>query len=199
MPVKAVAPTLFYPLQLQTMLVTIRGTAPLMTNHFSKKSEGDIAGAQNGEPKRGKVYRNPDQEYEDSKYKTVDGRDGFPVAGFRKAMIRAAKQNGMAMTDASEVFAMLGPEIVPLRCTPPHMDTRYAVLHKKTTTIAYRAMYDEWEVDLAIEFNKRAVTVEQLLVLLTTAGKLIGVGPLRPEKLGQYGKFEIKMTAEEAI
>jgi len=42
-----------------------------------------------------------------------------------------------------------------------------------------------------VQLNTSAVSIEQLANLFVIAGFAVGVGEWRPEKNGQYGRFEV--------
>ena len=56
-----------------------------------------------------------------------------------------------------------------------------------TRGLTYRPEYPEWQVRIAIEFNPRLVSQEQLLALVDQAGWGIGICEGRPEKSSALG------------
>ena len=180
-----------YELQLETLSVTEKGTAPLICHRFSERAQEQIEGKQQGAAKRGKAPRDPDAEMSDSCYRLPDGQFGFPGIAFKQAIVRAAKAAGIAMTDARGAFQISG-DLLPLRAGDPQLRADRVVIGKQTTTIAYRPQFWPWEIDLEILYNVRSITAEQLINLLELAGFGVGVGDWRPECNGQFGRFQVK-------
>jgi hypothetical protein len=60
-----------------------------------------------------------------------------------------------------------------------------------TADIRYRGEFKQWSAILPITYNSRAISPEQILNLIMIAGFAIGIGEWRPERDGNYGRFEI--------
>ena len=101
--------------------------------------------------------------------------------------------DGMPMTEARGAFFVDG-DLVPLRCSEPYCQRSRVVLNRKTTSIAYRACYEEWEADLSISYQENVITVEQIINIIELAGFAVGVGAWRPACKGQFGRFQIKKS-----
>ena len=54
-----------------------------------------------------------------------------------------------------------------------------------------RAKFDEWGVTFIVEADDELVDVPQLQRWLTIAGRRVGLGDWRPEKSGDYGRFDL--------
>jgi len=62
----------------------------------------------------------------------------------------------------------------------------------KTADIRHRAEFDDWYMDLEIEWNKNGpVTIDQIINLINLGGFTNGIGEWRPEKDGSYGTFRV--------
>ena len=180
-----------YELEISTVQVTVQGTSPLICHRFSEAAQEQIEGPQQGAAKRGKKSRDPQAEAELSLYRNSEGVNCFPAIAFKQAMVRAAKQCDMAMTDARTAFHVLG-DLLPIRGSDPVARADRVVIGRGTTTIAYRPMFDTWEIDLTIRHNARAISAEQIINLLEVAGFGVGVGDWRPECSGSFGMFRIR-------
>jgi len=181
-----------YPIELGHMVVTVRGITPLICHRFSEVNRDVIVRGQDGSAKRGKAPRDPEGEFRGALYiRPEDGKYGFPAIAFKKAMVRAAKNAGIAMTDARTTFHVIG-DLLEIRGSEPVMRSDRVVLQRKTTSVAYRPMFEEWEIDVPVRFNARAITAEQIVNLLQLAGFGVGIGDWRPERDGQFGMFEVK-------
>jgi len=180
-----------YELDLRRINVTVKGISPLITNRFSEENQEQIENKQQGGASKGKPPRDPKAEFLGAQYRTESGAYGLPAASFKEAMVRAAKPTDMAMTDARAFFQVPG-DLLPLRCSEPIMRTDRVVLNGRTTSVAYRPMFEEWEVDVPVVYNAMAISAEQIINLLELAGFGTGVGAWRPECKGSFGMFEVK-------
>jgi hypothetical protein len=194
-------------------VLTIKTTAisPLIQKKFSEKAIQQIEDAQQGKAKGKKPPKNPEQEflqcfhYIGRQAKTRKGlktaKFGIPAVAFKEAMVRAAKANDVAMTDAQRMFfvkATHGDLVEITSCSEPVMRTDHVRLQGKTADVRYRPMFEDWECTLTIEYNLRQVTAEQLVAWCNLAGFANGVGEWRPggkQSSGIYGRWEIT-TAE---
>ena len=173
----------------------IKGIQSLICHAFSERNIEMIESKQQKRAVGSKAARQPAQEAEASLYYTIDGKPGFPALGFRQAMISACRYvDDLPMTVARGAFFVDG-DLIPLRCSEPYLHRSRVVLNRKTTSIAYRACYEEWEADLSISYQENVITVEQIINILELAGFAVGVGAWRPACKGQFGRFEIKKGA----
>src|SRR5262245_20261452 len=92
------------PPNMAVVKLLIRGTAPYVSNRFSKRAgntmrEAQVAGSQ---AKKGKKREPKDFDacYEESKHISRDGWCGIPAPGFRTAMVDACRLVGFKMTHA---------------------------------------------------------------------------------------------------
>lgn len=182
------------------MMVTVEGMTALICNRFSERVKDEIEFDQTGGPKRKKKEpRNPEQEFIESLYRLPDGRYGFPVVAFKKAMVRACSTSEInaTMTDirqAVHISSPEGDELVSLTCSEPEMRTD-RVRHggqSKTTNLRYRPQFREWSATLIIRFNRSYLTRDKCLALLQEAGIGVGIGNWRPECNGWAGTFSIR-------
>lgn len=187
--------TKLYELDLQLIVVPIQGITPLLMNRFTKEVRKSIEDAQQGTAKRGKAPRDPEAEFKASQYRTESDELYVPGVAFKEAMVRAAKATGMAMVDARTAFHVVGQEL-PLVCSEPYMRSDRVVIGRGTTSMAYRAAIDEWEVEVPIRFNARAISAEQLVNLLQLAGFGVGILAWRVECKGSFGMFEVNTNGK---
>jgi hypothetical protein len=187
-----------YALKIARMVVTVRGTSPLLVNRFPEDAIATIEQSQQGAAKTKKAPRDPEKEWMNSRYVDHLGRDCLPAACFKESLVRAVSFiDGMAMTEARGAFFVDGDSI-PLRASDPYKHKARVVLNRKTTSIAYRACYDTWECDLPISYQENVITVEQLLNIIELAGFAVGVGAWRPQCRGQFGRFEVLKSSDRA-
>lgn len=65
------------------------------------------------------------------------------------------------------------------------------VVVQRNRILRTRAKFDEWAVDFIVEGEDDLVDGDHLTHWLTIAGRRIGLGDWRPEKSGNYGRFEL--------
>ena len=108
----------------QTAVFKIKGTAPLVIHRFSAKTKeqmrlkmetGKAAGS-----RKDREAKSTDSLYEDSRYRSAEGWDGFNAAAIRLAMIDACRLVGFKMNYAKmSVFVDKdGVDVTPIRLAP---------------------------------------------------------------------------------
>ena len=146
--------------------------------------------------------RVPEQEYEACFYRLEDGTYGFPCGAFKQAAIRAIKMiDGINMTDARQMFFILpdGRDVVhQIPCVriygEPVMRTD-EVKVQQSMDLRYRPEFPEWTATLRIEYDEDNISPSSIGSLLHRAGMSVGIGEWRPEKSGDFGRFELGNTA----
>lgn len=183
-------------LSIQKVVVQIIGISPLIVHRFTEKARKQIQDTQNGAAKSRKhARRNPEEEYEQAKHISLEGWEGFPVSGFKKAMVRAAKSVGIAMTDARVSF-FVEPDDKILQLVringKSDMRTDMVRLPNGSPDVRYRPEYKTWSASLTITFNEGVISLNQIFQLIETAGFSVGIGEGRPEKQGDtWGRFQL--------
>lgn len=183
-----------------------RAGSPLLMHRFSKKVEGQIAAKQTGKALGTRPPKDFEQEYLESMHvigarpKTEEEAQkatyGIPAVAFKNAIIRAATLNQMKMTEGRMVCFVLedAQGLVKIKTSGPKMDVRYVRISKKTADLRSRGIFEDWSATLRIEFNAKAITPQQLLALVSTAGRNVGLLEMRPSGVsssGDSGRFEI--------
>ena len=70
------------------------------------------------------------------------------------------------------------------------------VVVQRNRILRTRAKFDQWACDFTVEVDDELVDKDQLLTWLDIAGRRIGLGDWRPEKSGDYGRFEVENISE---
>ena len=131
---------------------------------------------------------------------------GFHIGGIKQSFITGAARSGMdvKMTELRGAFFLRGvgkhsntdyAEIVTSE--PPHMREDMVVVGgmSKAADLRYRGQFDHWEIPLIMQYNKNGkYSLEQLLNLVNAGGFATGIGEWRPEKDGQYGMYQLKIS-----
>jgi hypothetical protein len=185
-----------YELNLQTLEITVHGVTPLICNRFSEEKRSRMAGKQEKVARGARPARDPDQEFQDSLYHLAAGTGyGFPAVAFKRACVSACRwADTFPMTQGRGAFHVLG-DLLPISGSAPVMRTDRTVIGRGITTLAYRAMFECWEITFQVRYNAAFVSAEQIINLLELAGFAVGIGEWRPECDGNFGMFEIKRSS----
>lgn len=182
---------------LRQVTIPIVGVTPLIIHAWSEKSMKMIADKQAGKAQSKKHdIRNPDEEWKAARHMDASGKwEGYPAAGFKKAMIRGAKIIGLVMKDTQMAF------FVHADCEETQLVRIYGKSRMHTamvrvgigaSDIRYRPEYPEWKANLNIEFNAGNISIDQIHQLVKAAGYGCGIGEMRPEKGGfNFGRFKL--------
>lgn len=182
-PVRVTVPEI----QIGTMRCLLVGLSPLITDNGAS-SIPKLRSRQSGEGKIKKGAREPDKDYEASRY-LLDNKDAFPALGITKSMQTAAWR----FTDSSAkgLFTVKG-ELLHLKGTPKVFEKNVRNAGPgRVADLRYRAMYDNWSIEVEIEYLANFITLDQIVNLLRLAGRAVGIGNWRPEKGGPYGTFDV--------
>ena len=185
------------PLDLRRTKITLKGQN-LLCNRFSPSKKAKMLATQTGEANVGREKRDPKADFEGSLYtlpkKVGRCKYGFPSSAFKKAGVTAAGRfmDGAKMTHMRGAFHIVG-DMVPIKCTDGPVMHEATVRNKNgSADFRFRGLFPTWEVELEIEYNARAITLDQLVHSYELAGFGVGVGDWRPEKDGSFGRWEVK-------
>jgi hypothetical protein len=183
----------------ETALFPIVGTTPLITHAWSEKAKQEMRDKQTGKAKPKKEAKDPEADFQASKYRLPDGREAFPAVAFKAAIVNAARLfEGITMTELRQTVYVHGEGpnlLVPIQ-GESYMREDMVRIGMGTADLRYRACYQGWRAQLMISWVPNVCTLEQMVALIEAAG-LGGIGEWRPEKSksGQYGMFEIDTEA----
>jgi hypothetical protein len=188
-------------LDIRTVVIPIKGRSPLIVNQFNKKARDLMLDKQTGKATNKKhAIKVPENDYEGSKHISTEGWEGFPAAGFKGAMIRAAKSLGMVMTDVrTAFFIQADDELTQLVRIYGESRMREDMVRvgMGTADIRFRAEYPQWEANLTVEFNEGNISIDQIYQLVKMAGYGSGIGEMRPEKgKFNYGRFVLAQEVQ---
>lgn len=185
-------------LEIQRVTVRVVGDSPLIMHKWSDKAKEMMRAKQQKRATQGREAKNPKQEFEDSIHRLPDGTPGFPAIGFKAAAVTACTSiASVTKISARQAFHVIG-DLVPILGSKPKMREDMVRVGMGTADIRYRAEFWPWHADLEIAYNTRALSIEQIMNLLNTAGFGVGIGEWRPERDGQYGRFHCA-TDEENV
>lgn len=194
-----------------TMIVPIKGVTPLIVHKFSEKAKRQILESQQGKKKL-KEVRDPQAEYERCLYRMDlgDGKDhyGFPAVGFKACTVSGARflNDKRASMTAIRQFVFVHGIITPadpqglveIKGGEPRLREDAVRLggQSRSADVRYRAEFTEWSAELEVAFVPTSIDKESVLSLIDAGGQYVGVGEWRPERRGDFGRFEIDMGRE---
>lgn len=186
------------PMRLQTACVTIRGTTPLIQHKMSEKSKRQMRERKAGKKTRDREPCNPEVEFEEATYRLSDGSYAIPVISIKASMITAAHRDlGIEKTLVRKALFIEADEgtLVEMKTTGPKMREDVVRVQSGSADLRYRPEFQQWEVDLRIQYDQDLLTLDDIVNLLNRAGFGVGVGEWRPEKgPGLNGRFQVAMT-----
>ncbi|MCP4101198.1 MAG: hypothetical protein GY750_07210 [Lentisphaerae bacterium] len=149
--------------------------------------------------KQPKLERTPEEDAEAATYRTDDGEYGVPILAFKAAMISAAhKDLGIEKTVVRKslfIPPIYGARnIARMETDAPTIREDLVRIGAGTTDIRYRPMFDNWAVKMVIQIDSDLLTEQDVVNLINRAGFSVGVGEWRPEKGGEFGRFELDLS-----
>lgn len=187
------------PIRIREIKLTIRGVSPMIQHKWDDKAKDMMAAKQAGEGKKKLEPKDPEQCAKAATYLTQDGRYGVPVSAVKACLVGAAhKDIGVDKTVVrkSVFFYCDDPRgIIPFASfSDPVTRTDTVRLNGKTADLRYRPMFKEWQLSLYLSLQPDLISVDTFLHLFQRAGFGVGIGEWRPERNGEFGRFEIDGT-----
>jgi len=190
----------------ETLLIPIRGTAPLIVHNWSDKARKQMLDKMQGRKKVTEA-RDPVADYEASLYRihreaedgAVAESFGFPVLGFKAATIGAARfyDKSITMTALRQYLFFRGirskadqQELVEIFGDHEMREDPVRV-GQGTADLRYRAQFPEWTAKLQVTYVRSSIDRNSVVSLIDAGGMGVGVGEWRPEKSGIYGTYEV--------
>lgn len=188
--------------------IRVRGVSPIITDNgaagLDTRSPANIEKAQITK-KRGSNRTVADEvrlrelECLISLYLDEDGAPTLPAAAFRKNIESAARKlrqgpqvrEGLIVeeVEAFDYDRSLGTTASELARSAQFT---VGVRMRGGRVLRTRARFDEWAATIRVDVDPELVDEEQLLTWLDIGGRRLGVGNWRPEKSGQFGRFEVE-------
>lgn len=181
------------PPNLQTAQFEIVGTAPLVVHRFSAKAKAAMlakmeAGSTAKKGKQREAFNKQDV-YNQARYVSTEGWDGFNASAIRAAMISACALCGFKM-----VFAKLSlfvvpdgwdaaePEIPLVRIIgKPRLLESVGRVETGQCYIIIRPCYDQWGAKVTIRFDADQFSLQDVSNLLSRVGQQVGICEGRPD------------------
>lgn len=186
------------PIKKRVITLTIRGTSPLIQHQWSEKAKEMMRLKHQGKKTKDRDVREPQKEGEQAAYRTTQGKFGIPLTALKSALIGAAhKDLGIEKTLVRKaVFIPCKDDggILEMDCDEPIIKEDPVRVGQGSADLRYRPYYLRWAVLVTFEIDAELLTTEDLCNLVDRAGFGVGIGEWRPEKGGEYGRFEVDRT-----
>ncbi len=190
----------------------VHGLAPLVIHRFSAKTKAQMKQKMEtgkaASSKKNREAKATDDLYEESRYRSADGWDGFNASAIRAAMISACRLVGFKMTLAKlSVFVeedgvdATEPQIPLIRIHgKPVKQEDMARVETGQPYVTVRAAYHNWSATIRIRFDADQFTLEDVTNLMARVGMQVGIGEGRPDSKNSagmgWGLFKIEQAQE---
>lgn len=176
----------------------------MIQHRWSEKAKGQIRDKQAGKKTKARDKRDPNAEFKEATYKTSDGKYGIPLLSLKAAIIGAAhKDLGVEKTLVRKALFIQcppngGPDMVlEMKCEKPIMREDTVRVGAGSADLRYRPEFTAWSLHVKAIIDAELLQVTDLLNLVDRAGFGVGIGEWRPEKGGEYGRFQVNRAAAE--
>jgi hypothetical protein len=196
----------------QTAEFAIKGITPLVIHRFSAKIKNQMKlKMETGKAacsKKNREAKNTEDAYNEARYISPEGWDGFHAAAIRNAMISACRLVGFKMTLAKlSLFVVADgvdkdePQIPLIRIIgKPTKQVDMARVETGQPYVAVRAAYHDWKAKIKIRWDGDQFTIQDVSNLLCRVGLQVGIGEGRPDSKNSagmgWGLFELESSKE---
>lgn len=182
----------------ETAVFEIKG--PILVIHrFSAKTKLQMKQKmEEGKPassKKNREAKSTDDVYEEARYISKDGWDGFHVGAIRNAMISACRLVNFKMTLAKlsifvepDGFDAKEPQIPLIRIYgEPRKQEDMARVETGQPYVTVRPAYFNWSAKVRIRFDAQQFKLQDIANLLMRVGLQVGIGEGRPDSKNSTG------------
>jgi len=174
------------------------GKSPLIQHQWGEKAISMMRDKHAGKKTKNRDVRDPQAEGEAAAYRTEKGAYGVPAMAIKAAVLGAAhKDLGIEKTLVRKALFLVCDDkgkVLPMDCDEPEIREDTVRVGMGSADLRYRPYFHRWAVDVTWEIDGTLLRVEDLVNLINRAGFGVGIGEWRPEKGGEYGRFEVDMT-----
>lgn len=187
----------------------INGQDVLVIHRFSSKTKeqmkqkmetGKAAGS-----KKNREAKNTDDIFNEARYVSKAGWDGFHAGALRNALISACRLVGFKMTLAklsifveADGYDAQEPQIPLIKIIgEPTKQEDMARVETGQPYVTVRAAYHGWKAQVRIRFDQDQFTLEDVTNLLMRVGQQVGLGEGRPDSKNSAGMGWGLFTIEE--
>lgn len=212
------------PIETAKVTVRVRGITPLIMHCWDEKAKLMMLEAQQGKKQgKKKPVRNPVADFIHSMYwlsgkpaitddMTPDDCEaafneaisngatfGFPATAFKQGAQAAAYRLGWVKNQMGlrGSFFIDGDAdgMVQIHSDPPIMREDMVRVGMGVADLRYRGEFPNWYADLRITYNRSGqYDLDAIINAINAGGFVCGVGEWRPEKDGNFGRYEVEAT-----
>ena len=185
------------PIARAKMTFGIRGTSPIIMHQWSEKAKAMMRDKQQeGKKTKARELRKPNEEAEAATYRTVAGDVGIPAMALKSAIVTAAhKDIGIEKTLVRKALFLICTDpglIIPFSsCDAPIVREDMVRVGMGSADLRYRPEFRNWKATIEFEIDAELLQDSDVLALVGRAGFGVGLCEWRPEKGGEFGRFEI--------
>ncbi len=178
----------------------IEGDAPLVVHRFSAKAakaiEDKMTGGKPAASKKNREAVVPEDVFNEARYRSKEGWDGFHAGAIRSAMISACRLVGFKMTLAKlSVFVIADgwdatePQIPLIRILgcDPVMQKDVPRVETGQPYVTWRPAYHGWKAKIKIRWDADQFTLADVTNLLARVGAQVGICEGRPDSKNSAG------------
>ncbi len=172
--------------------LTIEGDAELICHAWSEKAKKQILDKQmKVATAGGREAKDPEVEYQGSMYLDEHGKPGFPAIGLKKATISVCtSMDDIPKTLMRQAIHVRG-DILPVKGELYNRQDMVRIAGN-TADIRFRATFKPgWRITFQTVYNRRVMSLEQVINVFNMAGSFVGIGEWRPERDGVKGTFTV--------
>lgn len=178
---------------------TIKGIAPLVIHRFSAKTKNQMKQkmeqGKSASSKKNREAKNTDDTFNEARYCSAKGWDGFHAGSIRNACISACRLVGFKMTLAKmSIFVEADgwdkdePQIPLIRIYGTAVKQEdMARVETGQPYVTVRAAYHDWSAKVRIRWDADQFTLEDVSNLLSRVGQQVGIGEGRPDSKNSAG------------
>lgn len=194
--------------KIKTATFEIVGVAPLVIHRFSAKTKNEMKlkmeTGKAASSKKNREAKNTDDIYQEARYISKEGWDGFHAGAIRAALISACRLVGFKMTLAKlSIFVEADgwdaqePQIPLIRIYgKPQKQEDIARVETGQPYVTVRAAFYDWSAKVKIRFDADQFTIDDIYNLLYRVGSQVGIGEGRPDSKKScgmgWGLFDVK-------
>jgi hypothetical protein len=171
----------------------------LVIHRFSAKTKAEMKAkmeaGKTASSRKNREAKDTDKSYQEARYISEEGWDGFHAASIRNAMISACRLVNFKMTLAKlSIFVEADgrdkqePQIPLIRIVgKPMKQEDMARVETGQPYVTVRAAYFDWKAKIKIRWDQDQFTIEDITNLLSRVGMQVGIGEGRPDSKNSAG------------